>query len=291
MVKGLFRRVARLLAGPGEMTPQLFAELEESLIASDVGVRMAQQLTAAVRQEAAEKGLRRAMEVKGALQGRIAAVLSQGAAALAREGPPPLVYLIAGVNGTGKTTTIGKLAWRFQREGKRVIVAAADTFRPAGIEQAEIWAARAGAEVVKHHLGGDAAAVVFDSIEAAKARGADLVIADTAGRLHTKHNLMEELKKIARVSGRALGRAPDEVLLVVDATTGQNAIAQAREFKQAVGLTGLVLTKLDGTARGGVVISIAEELGVPIKLIGTGERLEDLEDFEPRAFAQSLFEE
>jgi fused signal recognition particle receptor len=290
-VKGLFRRVARLLSGPGEARPELFAELEEALIGSDVGLPTAQRLTSELRRQVELKGLRRAAEVRAELEGAIARLLGEVAAPLAREGPAPLLYLMVGVNGTGKTTTIGKLAWRFRREGKRVIISAADTFRAAAIEQAEVWARRAGAEVVKHHPGGDAAAVLFDSIEAAKARGADLVIADTAGRLHTKAGLMEELRKIARVAERALGRPADEALLVVDATTGQNALAQAREFKNAVGLTGLVLAKLDGTARGGVVIAIAEQTGLPIKLIGTGEKLEDLEDFDPEAFARSVFEE
>jgi len=201
---------------------------------------------------------------------------------------PPLLYLVVGVNGTGKTTTIAKLAARFQRQGRRVLLAAGDTFRAAAIEQLEVWARRLNAEMVSHHPGGDPAAVIFDSISAARARGCDVVIADTAGRLHTKRHLMEELGKIARVVERELGRPADETLLVLDATTGQNALTQAQQFHAAIGLTGVVMTKLDGTAKGGMVITISEEMGLPIKLIGVGEKLEDLEDFDPAAFATAL---
>ncbi|MCL6629854.1 MAG: signal recognition particle-docking protein FtsY, partial [Armatimonadetes bacterium] len=200
----------------------------------------------------------------------------------------PTVYLMVGVNGTGKTTTIAKLAYRFKTQGKKVILAAADTFRAAAIDQLEIWANRIGVDIIKQREGADPAAVVFDALQAAKSRNADIVIADTAGRLHTRLNLMEELKKIGRVVERELGRPADEVLLVLDATTGQNAISQAREFKAAVPLTGIVLTKLDGTAKGGIVVTLKAELGLPIKLVGLGERLEDLEDFDSRDFASSL---
>jgi fused signal recognition particle receptor len=193
-----------------------------------------------------------------------------------------------GVNGTGKTTTIAKLAYRFQRQGKEVLLAAADTFRAAAIDQLQVWADRLRVEMVRHQHGGDPAAVLFDSIRAARARGSDIVIADTAGRLHTKRHLMEELKKVSRVAERELGRPPDETLLVLDATTGQNALTQAQEFTAAVGLSGVVVTKLDGTAKGGTVLTITEELGLPVKLIGVGEKVEDLEDFDPREFAASL---
>ena len=203
----------------------------------------------------------------------------------------PSVILVIGVNGVGKTTTIGKLAARFKAEGKKVVLGAADTFRAAAIDQLAIWAERADAEIVKHVEGSDPAAVVFDSLAAAKARGADVVICDTAGRLHNKKNLMDELSKISRVIQRELPDADKEVLLVLDATTGQNAVNQAREFKNAAGITGIVLTKLDGTARGGVVLAIREDLDVPVKFVGVGEGVDDLMPFDPDAFAVSLFEE
>ena len=201
----------------------------------------------------------------------------------------PAVILVIGVNGVGKTTTIGKLAARFQAEGKKVVLGAADTFRAAAIEQLEIWAERAGADMVKHTQGADPAAVVFDTLCAAKARGADMVICDTAGRLHNKKNLMDELGKITRVIDRELPDADKEVLLVLDATTGQNAVNQVREFRNAAGITGIVLTKLDGTARGGVVLTIREELDVPVKFIGVGEGMDDLMPFDPDEFARGLF--
>jgi len=201
---------------------------------------------------------------------------------------PPSVYLIVGVNGVGKTTSIAKLAHRFKSQGKRVILAAADTFRAAAIDQLEIWAGRVGVEIIKQREQADPAAVVYDALQAAKSRGADVVIADTAGRLHTRKNLMEELKKIGRVVEREIGRPADEVLLVLDATTGQNAISQAKEFKEAVPITGILLAKLDGTAKGGIVITLRDELGIPIKLVGVGEKMEDLEDFDSRDFADSL---
>jgi fused signal recognition particle receptor len=195
---------------------------------------------------------------------------------------------MVGVNGTGKTTTIAKLAHRLRKQGQRVMLAAADTFRAAAIDQLEIWAGRVGGDIVKHQPGADPSAVLFDAIQAAVARRADYVIADTAGRLHTRVNLMEELKKMARVVQRALGRPPDETLLVLDATTGQNAISQAREFGSAVNVTGVVLAKLDGTSKGGIVVTIRDELGLPVKLVGTGEGVEDLEDFDAGEFARLL---
>ena len=203
----------------------------------------------------------------------------------------PSVILVIGVNGVGKTTTIGKMAANFKAQGKKVILGAADTFRAAAIEQLEVWADRADVDIVKHGQGADPAAVVFDTVSAAKARGADIVICDTAGRLHNKKHLMEELAKIGRVIDRELPDADKEVLLVVDATTGQNAVNQAREFKSAAGITGIVLTKLDGTARGGVVLAIREDLQVPVKFVGVGEGIDDLQPFDPAAFAAGLFEE
>ncbi len=289
MLRNLFRRVTDLLTGPGEATDELFEELEEVLIASDVSARVAAAIVERLRAAAREGRVRTAEGVRETLRNQLAEMLSRHKAPLAASPPaPPLLYLVVGVNGTGKTTTIAKLGARFQREGRKVLLAAGDTFRAAAIEQLQVWAQRLGAEFVAHQSGGDPAAVVFDSIGAARARGCDVVIADTAGRLHTKRNLMEELGKIVRVAQRELGRPADETLLVVDATTGQNALAQARQFHEAVGLTGVVVTKLDGTAKGGTVITIAEEVGLPIKLIGVGEGMEDLEDFDPAAFAAAL---
>jgi fused signal recognition particle receptor len=203
----------------------------------------------------------------------------------------PAVILVVGVNGSGKTTTIGKLAHMLRSQGRRVIVAAADTFRAAAIDQLRVWAERAGAELVAHQPGADPAAVVYDALQAAKARGAGAVIIDTAGRLQTKVPLMEELKKVRRVIEKADGRAPDETLLVLDATTGQNGLSQARHFAEAVGLTGIVLAKLDGTAKGGIVFAIADRLKIPIKFVGTGEKIEDLAPFDPRAFVTALLED
>jgi fused signal recognition particle receptor len=219
----------------------------------------------------------------------VVAVLEEHSALLTdKASTPPLLYLIAGVNGTGKTTTIGKLGARFQREGKTVLLAAADTFRAAAIDQLQVWADRLECEIVRHQPGGDPAAVVFDSIQAARARSIDIVIADTAGRLHTQRDLMQELTKIDRVARRELGRAPDETLLVLDATTGQNALVQAQVFRDSIGVTGLVMTKLDGTAKGGTLITVAEELALPVKLIGVGEGIEDLQDFDPQEYATAL---
>jgi fused signal recognition particle receptor len=296
LLRNLFRRVADLLSGPGEATDELFEQLEEVLIASDVSVRVSALLVARVRSAAREQRVRTADGVRAVLRDQVAQLLSphtaplitQPVAAGSQPALPPLLYLVVGVNGTGKTTTIAKLAARFQRQGRRVLLAAGDTFRAAAIEQLEVWARRLNAEMVSHQAGGDPAAVIFDSISAARARGCDVVIADTAGRLHTKRHLMEELEKIARVVERELGRPADETLLVLDATTGQNALTQAQQFHAAIGLTGVVMTKLDGTAKGGMVITISEEMGLPIKLIGVGEKLEDLEDFDPAAFATAL---
>jgi fused signal recognition particle receptor len=201
----------------------------------------------------------------------------------------PTVYLVVGVNGVGKTTTIAKLAYRFKAQGLRVMLVAADTFRAAAVDQLQVWANRIGVEIIKHHEGADPAAVVYDGMKAAVARKVDVVIIDTAGRLHTKNNLMEEVAKIRRITGRELPGAPHEVLLVLDATTGQNAISQAKLFQEATGVTGIVLTKLDGTAKGGIVIAIARELNIPVKLIGVGEGMEDLEEYSGQEFAEALF--
>jgi len=289
MLRNLFRRVADLFAGAGEATDELFDELEEVLIASDVSAKVATQMVERLRKEVREQRVRTVEGVKEVFRRQIAEMLEKHAAPLVTSAPEaPLVYLMVGVNGTGKTTTIAKLAYRFQGQGKKVLLAAADTFRAAAIDQLEVWAERLEVDIVRHQHGGDPAAVLFDSIRAAKARGSDVVIADTAGRLHTKKNLMEELRKVARVVERELGRPADETLLVLDATTGQNALTQAQEFKEVSGLSGVVLTKLDGTAKGGTVLTITEEVGLPIKLIGVGERKGDLEEFDAKRFAEML---
>ncbi|MDQ7828539.1 MAG: signal recognition particle-docking protein FtsY [Armatimonadota bacterium] len=256
--------------------------VEEALILADVGAATAAHIVDRLR---AGRGLRTAADVRAALRQALRELL--GPPVPLRTEPPPAVILVLGVNGTGKTTTIGKLAWRLRAEGKRVLLGAADTFRAAAAEQLSRWGARVGAEVVAHRPGGDPGAVVFDTLEAARARGADVALIDTAGRLHTKVNLMEELRKIDRIVRRADPPAVER-LLVLDATTGQNALSQARLFHEAVEVTGIALTKVDGTARGGIVLAIARELGLPVKLLGTGEGVEDLVPFDPDAFVDAL---
>ena len=289
MFGNLFRQVSDLFTGAGEITDQLFDELEEVLIASDVSVRLSGEMVALLRAAVRERGIGTPEEARDLLRAHIAGVLDEHSAPLVAEPPePPLFYLVVGVNGTGKTTTIAKIGACFQRHGKSVLLAAADTFRAAAIDQLQVWADRLGVDIVRHQPGGDPAAVVFDSIKAARARGIDVVMADTAGRQHTQHNLMEELRKVDRVARRELGRAPDETLLVLDATTGQNALVQARVFRDAIGLTAIALTKLDGTAKGGTLITVAEELALPVKLVGVGEKLEDLRDFDPQEYAAGL---
>ena len=268
---------------------ELFEELEEILIMGDVGAPTAGRICDELRRKVKERGVTDPEAVRGLLYETVAEMLRGGQEL--RLTTKPSVILVIGVNGVGKTTTIGKLAARFRAEGKKVVLGAADTFRAAAIEQLEIWAERAGADIVKHTQGADPAAVVFDSIAAAKARGADVVICDTAGRLHNKKNLMDELAKISRIIDRELPDADKEVLLVLDATTGQNAVNQAREFKNAAGITGIVLTRLDVTARGGVVLAIREDLDVPVKFIGVGEGVDDLQPFDPDDFARGIFGE
>lgn len=267
----------------------LFEELEEILITGDVGVATAQVICNDLRTKVKERGITDPTQIKDLLRETVAERLRGGQEL--NVSTRPSVILVIGVNGVGKTTTIGKMAARFQNEGKKVVLGAADTFRAAAIEQLEIWAQRAGTDIIKHSQGADPAAVVFDTLVAAKARGADIAICDTAGRLHNKKNLMDELHKISRVIDRELPDADREVLLVLDATTGQNAVNQVREFRQAAGITGIVLTKLDGTARGGVVLTICEELEVPVKYIGVGEGIDDLQPFDPDEFANGLFGE
>lgn len=263
-------------------------EFEEILISSDVGVAASAEIIRFFREKARKGEIKGSGDVRDLLKEEMAALLGPKQPLLIT-GEKPFVILTVGVNGVGKTTTIGKLAGRFTAEGKSVLLAAGDTFRAAAVEQIEIWSRRTGAQVVKHQSGSDPAAVAFDSIEAAKSRNVDIVIIDTAGRLHTKSPLMEELKKVRRVIDKAMPGAPHETLLVVDATTGQNALRQADFFNDAVGVTGIALTKLDGTAKGGIVFAINKELGIPIRLIGVGEGTDDLRDFDPKEFVEALF--
>jgi len=282
--QALTARVDDLLGrGTGE---QFYEDLEETLIQADLSVPTAAAVIARLR-ERARGGARTPEALRRALVEILTDALGRPAPLVV--GPSPAVILVLGTNGSGKTTTIGKLAARLKGEGRKVLLVAADTFRAAAIEQLGVWAARAGVDLIHHQPGADPAAVAFDAAQAARARHVDVLIVDTAGRLHTKANLMEELKKVDRVLRRELPGAPVEALLVLDATTGQNGIAQARQFKAALPVTGIVLTKLDGTARGGVVVAIAEDLGLPVKLVGFGEGPDDLQPFDPRTFAEALF--
>ena len=266
----------------------MLEELEEILIASDVGVATASEILDKLRDVIATEGLTQASEAKKALSDILVETIGEGEPL--KLDTKPSVILVIGVNGVGKTTTIAKIANHLVRQKKKVMLAAADTFRAGAIEQLNIWAERVGADIVKHTEGSDPAAVVFDAISAAKNRGCDVVIVDTAGRLHNKKNLMDELAKINRVIGRELPDASRETLLVLDATTGQNAVNQAKEFKNAAAITGLVVTKLDGSAKGGIVFSIKKELGLPIKYIGVGEKADDMEPFDAKDFVKALFE-
>ena len=282
-------KVDALLNSFTKIDEDFFDELEESLIMADVGAVTSARICENLRKKVKEEGLSDPSAVKGALKEIIAQMLA-GDEALNLSTKPSII-LVIGVNGVGKTTTIGKLAHNLHEDGKKVLLAAADTFRAAAIDQLQIWADRAGVDLVKHGEGSDPAAVVFDAINAGKARGCDVVICDTAGRLHNKKNLMDELSKIARVIDREAPGSAKEVLLVLDATTGQNALNQAKLFQEAAGLTGIILTKLDGTARGGVVIGIKEELNIPIKYIGVGEQIDDLRPFDSKDFVKALFED
>ncbi|HWP34166.1 MAG TPA: signal recognition particle-docking protein FtsY [Thermodesulfobacteriota bacterium] len=287
--QGFVERVDALVLGRKQLDPLFFEDLEEVLVEADLGVPTTLALIERIQADLSRDELADGHAVRRALERALRALLEGVERPLDVGAARPFVILVVGVNGTGKTTTIGKLAARYRSEGRRVVLAAADTFRAAAIEQLEAWGVRAGAEVVRQAMGSDASAVAFDAVHAARARGADVVLVDTAGRLHTKVNLMEELKKIVRVLGRELPGAPHETLLVLDATTGQNAIQQARLFTDAVGVTGLAVTKLDGTAKGGVVFAIARELGLPIRYVGVGERPDDLRDFRAAEFVEALF--
>jgi len=273
---------------PGRVVDDvMLEELEELLVAADLGVREAAEFVGRVRAEAKRTGALSAQDVRALLRRFLEETLA-GAAAPLNVDAAPSVILMLGVNGAGKTTTTGKLAAALRAAGKSVLLAAADTFRAAAVEQLEEWGRRSGAAVIRQGPGADPAAVVFDAVKAATARGVDVLLVDTAGRLHTKSNLMDELAKLKKVVSRQLPGAPHECLMVLEASTGQNALPQARLFHEAVGLTGLVLTKLDGTAKGGIVVRIYRELGVPIKLIGVGEQVEDLQPFDPKAFVDGL---
>ncbi|MDI9463490.1 MAG: signal recognition particle-docking protein FtsY [Bacillota bacterium] len=266
-----------------------YAELEEILIGADVGLQTSLELVEKLRENVQKGRISEPEQVVDLLKEMLLDILGKETVPLAVSEEKPMVILMLGVNGVGKTTTIGKLAARYRREGKKTLLVAGDTFRAAAIEQLEIWAKRSKSDLIKHQQNADPAAVIFDGIAAAKARGSDLVLCDTAGRLHNKANLMEELKKIYRVIGKALPGAPHEVLLVLDATTGQNALAQAKVFNEAANLTGIVLTKLDGTAKGGIVVAVARELQLPVKLVGVGESIDDLQPFDPQEYVEGLF--
>ena len=283
----IFGRIDMMLKSFTKIDDDLFEELEELLVMGDVGISTSEKICDELKKRVKQQGITDPKEINRLLADVITEMLKGGQELHVET--KPSVILVIGVNGVGKTTTIGKMAARFVRDGKRVTLAAADTFRAAAIDQLAIWADRAGADLIKQNEGSDPAAVVFDAISSAKARGSDIIIADTAGRLHNKKNLMAELEKINRIIDIELPDADKEVLLVLDATTGQNAVNQTKEFKNAAGITGIVLTKLDGTAKGGVVLAIKEELDVPVKYIGVGEQIDDLQPFDPEQFARALF--
>ena len=284
-------RIDTLFAGKKEITESLMDELEEILFTSDIGVNTTQTLLDAIQDKVTKKELKDPRKLKEMLKTHILSLLDQEPIEHAPPKPgEPLVIMVAGVNGVGKTTTIGKIANRFKNEGKTVMLVAADTFRAAAVEQLTIWGERVGATVVQQGTGADPSAVAFDAMTAAISRNIDVVLVDTAGRLHTQINLMEELQKVHRVIGRKLSGAPHEVWLVLDATTGQNAISQAEAFQEALGLTGIVLTKLDGTAKGGIVIGISSQLQIPIRFIGIGEQMDDLRTFNAHDFVRAIFD-
>jgi fused signal recognition particle receptor len=294
----LSARVEQLLTGNRPVDPELLKQLESALLGADIGVRTTKEVLAALRAQVNEHKIDDAGQLKQELKRQIVKILAASAensngnsaeASFAAAGAPRVMFVV-GVNGTGKTTTIGKLANRLKKEGASVVLCAADTFRAAAIEQLEVWGRRAGVEVIKQKSGADPAAVVYDGLAAAKARAADVAIVDTAGRLHTKSNLMTELEKMKRAAAKVIPGAPHDVLLVLDATTGQNGLNQAREFWSHAGVTGIVLTKLDGTAKGGIVVAIARELNLPIRFVGAGEKIDDLVPFDAQTYVNSLFD-
>jgi len=291
--KQLFQSVDALVTGKGRIDSDLFDEFEEALLAADISVRTADTILERLKGMVRDQRMATGKEVREGLKVALTEALGDpGDTRLRVAESGPTLYLMVGVNGVGKTTSLGKLAYRsVKRDGKKVILAAGDTFRAAAADQLGIWAERSGAELIRQKENADPAAVVFDAITAAKTRNADLILVDTAGRLHNKQHLMEELRKIGRICERELGRKPDEVFLALDATTGQNAVPQAKQFTEAVGVTGIVLAKLDGTARGGIVITLREELGVPVKLVGVGEGPDDILPFNPEVFVEAMLAE
>lgn len=294
--EGLVDEIVSLVKNQYEVDDVFLEQVEEILVTADIGVQTSMEIIENLKDHVNRVGFNQPEDLVGFLKEQVAEQLrrarsnGEGAGDFFEPNVKPFVIMVVGVNGAGKTTTIAKLAKVFHDGGKKVLLAAADTFRAAASEQLEIWSKRAGVEIVRAQTGGDPAAVAFDASTAAVARGVDVVIVDTAGRLHTKTNLMEELKKIHRVLGKAIEHAPHEILLVLDATTGQNAIIQAKEFKQAVDVTGVVVTKLDGTAKGGMVLGVQNELGLPVRFIGLGESMDDLKPFEAKTFVEALFE-
>jgi fused signal recognition particle receptor len=287
--EAVFGRVVTLL-GQSEVTPGLWDELEALLIQADVGVSTTLELLERLRKRATREGVTRADLLRGALKAELRAMLFDPQPLDVDPARPLTVILIVGVNGSGKTTSIAKLAAYYKRQKRSILLAAADTFRAAAGEQLDIWAERVGVPIVGGQPGSDPGAVVFDAVQAARARNADLLIADTAGRLHTQYNLMQELKKVRNVAAKAVPGAPHETLLAIDATTGQNALTQAKQFKDAVAVTGVILAKLDGTAKGGIVFAIAHELGLPVRFVGTGEHVENWAEFDADVFVDGLFE-
>lgn len=288
----LVGKIETVLSSRPTIDAEVLDDLEGTLLSADLGVRVTEKIMHAIREKQKKQLLETAEDARTEIKSQLYAILNAGEEKEhSRDAADIQVWMVVGVNGTGKTTTIGKLAARVSQAGNNVLVCAADTFRPAAIEQLGVWAERSGAELVKSKLGMDPSAVLHDALDAATARKSDIVIIDTAGRLHTKGNLMQELEKMRRVAGKKITGAPHEVLLVIDATTGQNGLSQAREFMKFTGITGLVITKLDGTAKGGIVFSISQELGIPVRYIGVGESLEDLLEFSPEVFVDSLFTE
>lgn len=288
----VFQKLSKVFTGRRRVDEELMDDLEEALITADVGVDTTMKILDRLRKRARFEAYAEVQELYTMLREEIGGLFTEDAqgAATANEPAPgqPRVIMVVGVNGVGKTTSIGKLAWRYNQAGKRVLLGAADTFRAAAIDQLKIWSERAGVDIIAQHMGADPAAVAFDTLEAAVARNSEVVIIDTAGRLHNKRGLMEELTKIRRVMDRIVPGAPHEVLLVLDGSTGQNAVEQAKQFTSATDVTGLVLTKLDGTAKGGVVLAISDQLSIPVRFIGIGEKMEDLQDFEVIEFIDSL---
>jgi fused signal recognition particle receptor len=287
---GLVSALEDAIQGKKEIDADLLDELEFTLISADIGVRTTAEILDRIRERVGRHQLGDAAEIKALIREHLLEILEASERAPARVTEPPAVVLVIGVNGAGKTTTIGKLASRFKGEGRSVLLCAADTFRAAAIEQLEIWGERTGTQVIRQMAGSDPSAVLFDAVSAARARQVDYVIVDTAGRLQTKENLMAELQKMSRTAKKVIPEAPHEVLLIIDATTGQNGLEQARKFTENSGVTGIVLTKLDGTAKGGIVVAIARELNLPIRYIGVGEKVDDLLPFDSEKFIESLFE-